>query len=136
MGHILHVIPYFVPAYGFGGPVKVCLDLAATQVRAGHRVSVLTTDALDEHTRVSVLEETIEGIEVVRLRNLSTQASKRYNLFLPVGLGAWLDARLHELRRRSSARLLHVAERGDGATLSCARHSLRDSTARGRCAAG
>jgi glycosyltransferase involved in cell wall biosynthesis len=95
MARILHVIPYFVPAYGFGGPVTVCLDLAATQVALGHDVTVATTDALDADSRVGPLQEVIEGVNVVRFRNVSAALSKRRNLFMPRGLRAWVRGNVH-----------------------------------------
>lgn len=96
MASILHVIPYFVPAYGFGGPVTACLDIASTQVAMGHRVAVLTTDALDASTRVESPHDVVEGIEVFRFRNVSARLSKRHNLFLPRRLLAWVREHLRE----------------------------------------
>jgi glycosyltransferase involved in cell wall biosynthesis len=91
---ILHVIPYFVPAYGFGGPVTACHDIAATQVTLGHAVTVVTTDALELDSRVDARHEMLDGIEVVRFPNLSARLAKQRNLFLPRGLGAWVRDRL------------------------------------------
>jgi glycosyltransferase involved in cell wall biosynthesis len=96
MDSILHVIPYFVPAHGFGGPVTACLDVAATQVAIGHRVVVVTTDALDERERVDALEDVVEGIEVYRFRNVSARLAKAQNLYLPIGLRRWIDRHLRE----------------------------------------
>jgi glycosyltransferase involved in cell wall biosynthesis len=94
MARILHVIPYFVPAFGFGGPVTACFDIAGEQARIGHRVAVVTTDALDDHARVPELHEWLDGIEVFRFRNLSPAMAKRYNLYLPVGMRRWLATHL------------------------------------------
>lgn len=42
---VLHVVPSFFPAVGYGGPVKALLDLCKAQVKAGLSVRVLTSDA-------------------------------------------------------------------------------------------
>jgi glycosyltransferase involved in cell wall biosynthesis len=41
---ILHTIPHYAPAWGWGGPVTALVELAHEQARQGHEVTVLTTD--------------------------------------------------------------------------------------------
>jgi glycosyltransferase involved in cell wall biosynthesis len=63
---ILHVCPFFVPAYGFGGLVKSVHELCRTLVRKGHEVTVITTDC-DLEGRLGVPKDrfvTVDGIEV------------------------------------------------------------------------
>jgi glycosyltransferase involved in cell wall biosynthesis len=101
---ILHVTPYFVPALSFGGVVSAVAGLAAEQVRRGHRVTVLTTDALDRSTRIPSRRETLDGIEVIRCRNVFPWLRRVLNLSSPPGI--WQASRalpadvvhLHELR--------------------------------------
>lgn len=64
---ILHVSPYFVPAYGFGGPVKAVHELCRTLVRKGHDAEVITTDG-DVHGRLDVPRDRFVEIDGVRVR--------------------------------------------------------------------
>lgn len=81
---ILHVIPYFAPAWGYGGPVKIAWNLAKKAVEKGHNVTVFTTTASGERNKVLVSGgENIEGIHVVRFANQSVSAA-RQNIWLPV----------------------------------------------------
>lgn len=100
---LLHVIPFYRPSLAFGGPVSVCSKLAEAMVRRGHHVSVLTTDAETRTTRLSQLEEVIEGVSVVRLRNLSQRAVAQ-NLYTPRGARATLA------RLLADADVVHVHE--------------------------
>lgn len=46
--HILQVISHYLPAYRFGGPLRVAHGLGCALVRAGHEVTVCTTNLQDE----------------------------------------------------------------------------------------
>lgn len=87
---ILFVTPYFVPAWSYGGPVKVIYDVARQLQQRGHQVTVITTDVLDKKNRHPVPHQVIEGIEVWYFRNLSNLLSYRYNGYFPLGIGRWL----------------------------------------------
>ncbi len=82
---IVHVIPFFAPAWGYGGPVRVSYELAKCSAKAGHQVSVLTTDAYDHTRRIDQVCEEIDKVKIFRARNLSNKLAKDYNLFLPKG---------------------------------------------------
>lgn len=86
---ILQVIPFFVPAWGFGGPVRVCFDISKELTHKGDNITVATTDAYDNHQRIKKLHETIDGIKVIRFRNLSPRLAKEFNLYLPSGFKSW-----------------------------------------------
>jgi len=82
--HILHVTPYYAPAYAFGGVVRAVEGLARAQIERGHRVTVLTTDAFDQAQRYSgPMREQRDGVRVVRVPNLSVRLRGRYNLSTP-----------------------------------------------------
>ena len=49
--HILHVTPYYAPAWAFGGVVSAVTGLATAQAARSQRVTVLSTDALDFERR-------------------------------------------------------------------------------------
>ncbi|MDP3970729.1 MAG: glycosyltransferase [bacterium] len=86
---ILQVIPYFVPAFSYGGPIQTCLVISQHMVNNGHEVTVATTDTLDGKERIYFLNEDIDGIRVVRFRNVSNSIAKKTNLFLPIGFRKW-----------------------------------------------
>ena len=93
---ILMVIPYFVPATSYGGPVKVSFDLSRQLVRRGHEVTVATTDVFDDTSRIRILDEVIDGVSVIRFRNLSNAVAKRLNGYTPVMFIPWLRRHLGE----------------------------------------
>lgn len=81
---ILHLTPYYAPAYAFGGVVRSVEGIARALVRRGHEVTVLTTDALDQMARYDgAAEEIREGVHVVRAANLFPTLRGRYNLSTP-----------------------------------------------------
>ena len=87
---LLLCIPYFAPAYAFGGSVTVAETIVAGFVAAGYDVTVATTDVLDEHARVPRDAPGVEGATVMRFPNLSHRAVAAANLYLPRGYRAWL----------------------------------------------
>lgn len=82
---ILQVIPYFVPAWGYGGPIPVCYELSKKLVENGHSVTVCTTDAYDNSSRIWNRKEKLDGINIIRFRNISNYLAWYHNLFIPVG---------------------------------------------------
>lgn len=84
--NILQVVPYFAPAWDYGGPVRVCYELSRQLVKRGHEVTVYTTDALNARSRVIEREETLDGIRVRRFRNLSNTVAYRHNIFVSPGM--------------------------------------------------
>jgi glycosyltransferase involved in cell wall biosynthesis len=88
---LLLAIPYFAPAYAFGGSVTVAETVVADALAAGHQVTVATTDVLDEHSRLPAGTPAVpEGAEVVRFRNVSHRLAAGVNAYLPRGYRAWV----------------------------------------------
>ena len=86
---ILHLTPYYKPAYAYGGVVRAVEGLAEALVKRGHDITVLTTDALDQSTAYAgALDETVDGVRVIRCPNLSTRLRGKLNLSTPLGMGA------------------------------------------------
>lgn len=83
------VIPYFMPAISYGGPVTVSYDMARGLVAGGHKVTVATTDVFDERSRVRQTAEVLDGIRVLRFRNVSNALAKRCNGYLPLLFVPW-----------------------------------------------
>ncbi len=82
--HILHLTPYYTPAYAFGGVVRSVEGMTQVLHQRGHRITVLTTDALDQTSRyANHAEEIINGIQVYRSPNVSPQLRGKVNLSTP-----------------------------------------------------
>lgn len=86
---ILQIIPYFIPAYSYGGPVKVCFDLSKELVARGHKVTVSTTDTLDGKNRINSYKEKNNGIDIIRFKNISNYLAKNFNCYSPIGFYSW-----------------------------------------------
>jgi len=118
--NLLHVIPYYAPAWAYGGSVRAATDLTRALAQAGHRVTVLTTDTLSQAERAPVLRETLDGVEVLRVRNLSNALRGRLNLSTPRGMAAAARTLIaerqidlihcHELRTVENLRVVPVAK--------------------------
>lgn len=115
---ILHIIPYFYPAWAYGGTCRAAWELARALVRDGQEVVVYTTDALDSHSRAKPAYEVVDGVEIHRVRNLSNHLSWG-RLFLPLKFGGQLRgalqwahvAHLHEFRSYQNAVALPLMDR-------------------------
>ena len=82
--HILHVTPYYAPAYAYGGVVRAVEGLAQALIARGHQVTVLTTDTLTQDERYAGEEEEVrDGVRVIRTRNVSQYLRGQFNLSTP-----------------------------------------------------
>lgn len=104
--HLLHITPYYAPAYSFGGVVRAVEGLSQALVTRGHDVTVLTTDALSLDARYNgAIDEMRDGVRVLRCRN-ALYALRRMNLSTPMTLRSRLAdvqstvdvVHLHEFR--------------------------------------
>lgn len=102
--NILQVVPYFAPAWGYGGPPRIVLDASRELVRRGHRVQVVTTDALDAEKRVERCTDTIDGVTVTYLPNVSNALAWHQKVFTPKGAGEVLA------RAAQSADVAHLTD--------------------------
>ena len=79
-------------------------DYAVGLAARGHKVDVLTTDVLDAGSRATPAEESMEGVRVRRLPNLSNSLAWKTKKYLPRGL-------LHRLARElGSYDVVHVTD--------------------------
>jgi glycosyltransferase involved in cell wall biosynthesis len=80
---ILQVIPYFRPAYAFGGSLEVVYQISKELVRRKHKVVVYTSDAKDSRSRLRMSpDDIIDGIEVHRFRNLALMPIRKFRLYI------------------------------------------------------
>lgn len=83
--NILHITPYYAPAYPFGGVVRAVEGMARALSARGHTLTVLTTDTLSPTARYAgAIDETLDGVRVVRVRNLVARGT--LNLSTPRGM--------------------------------------------------
>ena len=82
----MQVIPYFYPAWSYGGPPRSVYGLCKELVKRGHEVTVFTTDALDGRNRIKEKREITDGIEIRRFRNLNNYIAYRHRIFLSPGI--------------------------------------------------
>lgn len=84
---ILHVIPYYAPAWNFGGPVRAAADLCREQYRCGHTVSVLTLNWDGKKPIFNSPRPVVKKISGVNVHYLPTASKLRgvyfYSPFLP-----------------------------------------------------
>lgn len=102
--HILHITPYYAPAYAFGGVPRVVEGMARALVQSGHTLTILTTDALSPSKRYNLLEEMQNEIRVIRVPNLSMWLRGRVNLSTPLTIHNQLQRLLADID------LIHVHE--------------------------
>lgn len=82
---ILHVIPYFAPAWGYGGPVKIVWEIARLSVEEGHEVSIFTTNVSGEKGQyLPVGEEIRNKLRIIRFAN-GCKWVENLNIWSPVG---------------------------------------------------
>ena len=92
---ILHVVPYFAPAFAYGGPPTSVSQLCRALVGRRHEVTVLTTDALTSTTRQRERHIT-DGLDIHYLRNLSNYLAWNHQLFLPIGTRRFLRKKMKD----------------------------------------
>lgn len=85
---ILRVIPRYAPAWSYGGSVRWSYDLDTALTERGCRVTVYTSDQIDEHRRSPIQHEVLGGVEVHRFRNPSNYLASKagWLAFCPLGL--------------------------------------------------
>jgi len=116
--NILQVVPYFHPAYAFGGPAKAVYEIARELVKRKHQAVVYTTDAKDSGSRLTVDPvEVVDGIKVYYFRNLALMTVRKSNLFITPQLvslaekeiGKFDVIHLHEYRTFQNIVIAHYA---------------------------
>jgi glycosyltransferase involved in cell wall biosynthesis len=104
--NLLHVIPYYAPAWAYGGVVRATTDLTRALAAAGHTVIVLTTDTLSPSERSAAPYEVIDGVHVYRARNRSNTLRGKLNLSTPVGF----ESAARDLIRQYAIQVMHAHE--------------------------
>lgn len=119
--NIMHVTPYYAPAWAWGGVVAAVTGLAQAQQRAGHRVFVLTTDTLGPWLRGAAGSECLDGVHVTRVATRSLLSRARWNLSWPRNfLGT-----AQELIEREAVDIVHCHELRTVETSAASRAAAR-----------
>ncbi len=138
---ILHLTPYYKPAYAFGGVVRSVEGMATALIQRGHEVTILTTDALDQQRRhTGALEENIDGVQVLRRPNVLPALRGRYNLSTPRSMKKTAETilpsfdvlHIHELRTLENLLVTPVAAKLNKPIVLSPHGTLSLSTGRGR----
>jgi glycosyltransferase involved in cell wall biosynthesis len=84
---ILQVVPYFFPAWSYGGPAKLVYDTSLYFAQQGHETTIYTSDAYDEQLRMpSSLYVRKKNIRVHYFKNFHNSLTYTYNIFFTPGL--------------------------------------------------
>lgn len=115
--NVVFVIPYFYPAWQYGGQPRSAYELARALVHRGHHVKVLTTDSAGD-SRLPSGRQVIDGIEVIYYRNLSNRLAFRQRIF-------WSPALFREVTHQlANADLLHIHELRSTLTVAAHRAAM------------
>jgi glycosyltransferase involved in cell wall biosynthesis len=84
---ILQVVPYFYPAWAYGGPGKLVYDTSLFFAHQGHSVTVYTGDGYDQTSRMPrKFHVPATDFKVRYFSNLSNFLAYTYNVFFTPGL--------------------------------------------------
>jgi glycosyltransferase involved in cell wall biosynthesis len=120
---VTFVIPYFYPAWQYGGQPRAAYELARSLARRGHSITVLTTDS-GGATRLTTQEtgpkgrRKVDGVDIIYYRNVSNALAFRQRIFCSPAF--WRDVKsrledtdilhIHELRSTMSVGAYRAAQ--------------------------
>ncbi len=79
---LLIVIPYYEPAWAYGGPPRL-VSIIARVLAKRHQVTVLTTDVLDATHRATPLVEHVGGVQVYRFPTVNNAIAWHTKIIVP-----------------------------------------------------
>lgn len=81
--HILEVVPYFYPAWFYGGPGKVVYDIS-NKLLKNHEVTIFTTDAFNATQRMdrTLRLKSKNNLKIYYFKNISNILAAKYNIYL------------------------------------------------------
>lgn len=82
---LLIVIPYYEPAWAYGGPPRI-ISIIARSLAERHQVTVVTTDVYDGQQRARPLEETLGHVRILRFPTISNRLAWKTKIIIPRGL--------------------------------------------------
>lgn len=91
---VLHIVPFYKPAFIYGGPIASVSKLCESQQRAGAEVTVITTNANGKTSDLEVDSRHFHIVDGVRLRYFNSITND--NTFVSLGLWRYLYSCCHE----------------------------------------
>ena len=101
---ILFIVPYYTPAYSYGGVVRATETQAEGLVKRGFEVTVATTDVLNNTDRNKIKQEIINGVNIIRFPNISNYVAKHLNFYTAYGLSKWIKDNIKQFQ------LIHISD--------------------------
>jgi glycosyltransferase involved in cell wall biosynthesis len=94
---ILQIIPMFSVIEPFGGSHIVIYQISKALVKRGHEVTIYTSDIKNPHTlkREKKNVEVIDGIKIIRFKNLNSIFSRITKTVITPGMVNTLDKEIH-----------------------------------------
>ena len=139
--HILHLTPYYAPAYPYGGVVRSVEAMTCALADRGHRITVLTTDTFSRQMRYEGPsdEKYYSGLRVIRRPNVSPWLRGTLNLSTPRSMKRTAESILpsvdilhvHEFRTLENLLVTPVAQRLHVPIVLSPHGTLNLSTGRG-----
>ncbi|MDD2822967.1 MAG: glycosyltransferase [Candidatus Daviesbacteria bacterium] len=85
---ILQVVPYFYPAWAYGGPAKLVYDTSKYFAESGNEVIVYTSDSYDQNSRMpkNKYVTDIPNLNIRYFKNLNNHLAYVYNIFITPGI--------------------------------------------------
>ncbi len=81
--NILHVVPYYAPAFEFGGPIQSSLRIANALQAANDNLAVLSTDVSGSNRLPSGWDKE-QNVPIFRVKNAIHTVAREYKMFLPL----------------------------------------------------
>jgi len=95
--NILHVVPSFAPCFSHGGVVNASYQIAKSQVKKGHNVSVYTTDSCDKRLKFeNNYNVDVGGINVFYFKNISNHVKNKLTIDTPIKLPQYLKKNIDD----------------------------------------
>lgn len=118
---ILQVIPYLSPSALFGGSQRVVYNISRALSKRGHDVVIYTSNMMSPYRKLNVENEEIDGVNVIRFKNISTIASRTLRLIITPEMIPWVKrdvqkfdvAHLHEFRNFQHFVIYYYARKED-----------------------
>ncbi len=85
--NIVTIVPYFYPAWAYGGPAKLVYDSSRYVSDNGHTVHILTSDAYDSKKRMPKQKRILptKTLVVRYFRNINNTLAYKFNIFFTPG---------------------------------------------------
>lgn len=82
------MVPYFYPAWAYGGPAKLVYDTGKYFAGCGHEVTIYTSDSYDEKNRMPKEKYVTDilGLKIRYFRNINNNLAYIYNIFVTPGI--------------------------------------------------